>query len=188
MKDRNKGNYTENFISNYTVVDIETTGLSPATCEIIELSAIKVRDDRAVDTFSSLIKPTGKLNYYISKLTGITDEMLVSAPNIKEVLPKFMEFVGTDLVMGHNVNFDINFIYDNWERHFQKEFTNDFVDTMKMSRKYCKLPSHKLDALAAHYNVAAKGHHRALTDCEITLNVYKKIKKEVCEREKELSI
>ena len=54
MKDRNKGNYTENFISNYTVVDIETTGLSPATCEIIELSAIKVRDDRAVDTFSSL--------------------------------------------------------------------------------------------------------------------------------------
>lgn len=177
---RNKGSLVEGFPSDYTVVDIETTGLSPEKCEIIEISAIKVKNDEIVDTFSMLVKPSKKIDFFIMNLTGITNEMVASAPKIKEVLPHFVNFVGDDCVLGHNVNFDINFIYDNLKKFCKKEFSNDFIDTMRLSRKHCDLKKHNLKSIAKHYNISLDGHHRALVDCEITYNVYKNIKKEVC--------
>lgn len=180
---RNKGSLIYDFPSDYTVVDIETTGLSPSGCEIIEISALKVRDDEIVDSFSSLVKPSKKINSFIMNLTGITNEMVASAPKIKAVLPEFMNFVSDDLVLGHNVNFDINFIYDNLLKHFKKEFTNDFIDTMRLSRKHCDLKKHNLKSLAKHYNISLEGHHRALTDCKITFDVYKSIKRDVTQKD-----
>lgn len=177
---RNKGSLVEGFPSDYTVVDIETTGLSPEKCEIIEISAIKVKNDEIVDTFSMLVKPSKKIDSFIMNLTGITNEMVASAPKIKEVLLHFVNFVGDDCVLGHNVNFDINFIYDNLKKFCKKEFSNDFIDTMRLSRKHCDLKKHNLKSIAKHYNISLDGHHRALVDCEITYNVYKNIKKEVC--------
>lgn len=181
IKERNKGKYISDFQSDYTVLDIETTGLSPDKCEIIEISALKVRNDEIVDTFSSLVKPSKKIDPFIVRLTGITDEMVSSAPKIKTVLPEFISFVADDFILGHNVNFDINFIYDNLKKYCKKEFNNDYLDTMKLSRVHCDLKSHKLKALAKHYDVSIKGHHRALTDCEITFKIYKHIKNEVLE-------
>lgn len=175
---RNKGKQIENFPSDYTVVDIETTGLSPGQCEIIEISALKVRDDKIVDSFSSLVKPSKNINSFITNLTGITNDMVQNAPGIVSVLPAFIDFVSDDCLLGHNVNFDINFIYDNWKRHFEKEFSNDFIDTMRLSRKHCDIKKHNLKSLAEHYNISSVGHHRALKDCEITYNVYKCIKEE----------
>jgi len=180
-KVRLKGKIINGFPSDYTVVDIETTGLSPDRCEIIEISALKVRNNKIVSQFSSLVKPTVNIPPFISRLTGITDEMVFSAPQICDVLPEFMNFVENDLILGHNVNFDINFLYDNWKKHFKKDFTNDFVDTMRLSRAYCKLSSHRLKYLAKHYNISTKGHHRALVDCEITYKIYNCIKIEVCQ-------
>lgn len=176
VKERNKGKCLNEFPSDYTVVDIETTGLSPDKCEIIEISALKVREDKVVEEFSSLIKPSKQINPFIVRLTGITDEMVASAPKINTVLPDFMSFVSDDYILGHNVNFDINFIYDNWKKYFKKEFNNDFVDTMRLSRIHCDLPSHKLKSLAKHYNVSIEGHHRALVDCNITHKIYQHIK------------
>ncbi len=180
--ERNKGKLINEFPSDYTVVDIETTGLSPRTCEIIEISALKVRNDKIVDSFSMLIKPSQSIAPFITKLTGITDEMVCCKPSVEYVLPNFMDFVAEDIILGHNVNFDINFIYDNWQKYYGKAFSNNFADTMRLSRKYCDLKKHNLKFLAKHYGVSIEGHHRALVDCEITFKIYNHIKNEVLSR------
>jgi len=173
---KSKGQYITDFPADYTVIDIETTGLSARNNEIIELSALKVRDDKIVEKFSSLVKPQGSISSFISKLTGITNEMVQNAPIITEVLPKFTAFLADDCILGHNVNFDINFIYNNLQKHFNKELVNNYTDTMRLSKKYCKLPSHKLSYLAEKFGISTEGHHRALNDCVMTFEIYKKIK------------
>lgn len=167
----------QEFIDNYTVIDIETTGLSCEKNEIIELSALKIRDNKIVDEFSSLVKPAGHINSFIRGLTGISDELVKDASDITKVLPNFISFIDNDTVLGHNVKFDLRFIKYNLKKHFQKDFNNAAVDTMRVSRKYCtELTSHRLQVLAEHFNISTKGHHRALKDCEITNDVYQNIK------------
>lgn len=178
---RNKGQNKLEFPSDYTVIDIETTGLSTSKNEIIELSALKIRDNKVIDNFSTLIKPENKIGSFITNLTGITNDMVKDSPSIMEALPLFINFLSNDCIMGHNVNFDINFIYDNLKKHFNEELTNDYVDTMRLSRKYCKFPSNKLSYLAEQFNISTVGHHRALKDCEITHFVYQNIKNTVKE-------
>lgn len=175
---REKGISLVDNVQDYCVIDIETTGLSPVSSSIIEISALKIRNRQIHDKFTSLINPHKKLNYFISNLTGIKDSMLKSAPDIDEVLPSFIQFIGDDIIIGHNVNFDINFIYDNLMRGFNLKFQNAFIDTMRLSRLYCPLNSHKLENIAKYYGINTKGHHRALQDCEITYQVYECIKEE----------
>lgn len=174
---RNKGKNLIEFPKNFTVIDIETTGLSSINDEIIELSAIKVENNEIVNQFSSLVKPKSKINRFITSLTGITNDMVQNQPDISEVLPAFINFVSEDCVLGHNVNFDINFIYDNLKKYFNKEFNNNYVDTMRLAKKYCKFPSHSLAYLAEKFDISTKGHHRALNDCLMTLKIYEEIKK-----------
>lgn len=173
---RKKGNYIKAFPSDYTVVDIETTGLSASTNEIIEISALKVRNDKIINRFSSLIKPQKPIGSFITNLTGITNDMVSTAPDITKVLPEFTDFLEEDCIIGHNVHFDINFIYENLKRHFDKELLNDYTDTMRLSRKYCKFKSHRLSYLAEQFDISTEGHHRALNDCIMTYEIYKKIK------------
>ena len=169
----------QEFPADYTIVDIETTGLSPSKCEIIELSAVKVRNDAVIDRFTSLVKPDGIISSFITGLTGISNEMVSSAPDIKSVLPEFMKFLSDDRVMGHNVSFGIRFIDANLKKHFSSGFKNSRLDTMFLSRRYCTLPSHKLDRVAKHYNINTDGHHRAMNDCMMTFEVFKNIKNDV---------
>ena len=89
------------FIEDFTVIDIETTGLSCEKNEIIELSAIRVRNGIITDKFSSLVKPNGHINSFIKNLTGISNEMVENAPDITSVLPEFMEFISQDVLLGH---------------------------------------------------------------------------------------
>lgn len=176
---KNKAEISLEFPVDYTIVDIETTGLSPMKSEIIELSAVKVRNDVIVDKFSTLVKPKGCISSFITGLTGISDEMVADAPDIKSVLPKFMEFLKDDCVLGHNVSFDIRFISLNLKKYFSCEFKNSRLDTMVLSRRHCSLQSHKLENIASHYNICTDGHHRAMNDCIMTFEVYKNIKKDV---------
>lgn len=164
------------FLEDYTIVDIETTGLSPINNEIIELSAIKVRSNKVVEKFTTLVKPNGRINAYITDLTGITNEMVKTAPDITKILPEFCNFLQNDCIVGHNINFDLRFIQHNLEKHFETALKNPSQDTVKLARKYCpKLGSYKLANLASHFNINADGHHRALKDCEMTYNLYTKI-------------
>ncbi len=175
-----KGLSTLNFPKDYVVIDIETTGLSPICDSIIELSALKIEDYKVVDKFSSLVNPGFKINAFIEQLTGITNEMLYSASPIEEVLPSFIDFVGERHIVGHNVNFDINFIYDACIKVLNKPFSNNFTDTLRLSKKVLKdLPHHRLADLSEHYNICYEGAHRALVDCQITQQCFLKLYEEI---------
>mgnify|MGYP004672888273 CR=1 FL=1 len=161
-----KGNSLLLFPTTYVVADIETTGLDPNCDSIIEIAAIKIQNGKEIGQFQSLVNPHFEIDEFIQELTGITNPMLESAPSIESVLPKFLEFVGAEIVVGHNVNFDINFIYDYAENLKLNPFCNDFVDTMRISRKlYKDLKHHTLAALIVALKVGETVEHRALADC-----------------------
>lgn len=181
---RNKGRSLLIFPSEYVVIDIETTGLSPECDYIIELSAIKIKDNNIINTFSTLIKPDEALyededsnecyvNDFITNLTGITNEMLEDAPHISDVLEQFLSFVGNNIIVGHNVNFDINFIYDEVDRILNKNFSNDFCDLLRISRKiFPDFENHKLSTLAENFEIKIDRSHRAEDDCITTFKCF----------------
>ena len=162
------------FPPDFTVIDIETTGLVPAIDQIIEVSAIRVREYHPTETFSSLINPHRKIGKFIENLTGITNEMLSSAPESDGVLPKFSDFIGDDILVGHNANFDINPLYDNLADI--RPLRNDFVDTLRIARKDLDLYRYRLCDIAEHFGIEQEASHRALADCETTLACYNALK------------
>lgn len=172
-----KGKSTIDLLSDYIIFDIETTGLDSSYDEVIEIGAIKVKNNKIVSKFNSLVKPKNEIDEYITELTGITNEMVKDAPTIEEILPDFMNYIGNDILIGYNVNFDINFIYDNLYRNKFDVLTNDFIDTMRISRKLLpELPHHRLIDLAKYFKIDSTNNHRSLKDCEITMNVYENLK------------
>ena len=181
---RDKGKSKILLPDDYTIIDIETTGLMPMCDEIIELSALKIRNNEIADSFTSLVRPEmleeNGLDEFITNLTGITYDMLVKQKTSKEILPDFVKFIGNDLLVGYNINFDINFIYDEYYTSSHLKFNNDFVDLMRIVKKHCKeLKNHKLATVAEYYNINSDNAHRGLEDCKITYEVYKCVKNEI---------
>lgn len=177
LNSRIKGESLMTFPDDYTVIDIETNGLNSAIDDIIELSAIRVREGKIVKIFSKLIKPQRPVGGFISKLTGISNSMLENELSIEEILPEFLEFVGKDTVLGHNINFDINFIYDKSMKYLNKAFPNSYVDTLKIARKLkLDCENHKLKTLADYYEIKSGRMHRGLEDCRVTFELYKCLK------------
>lgn len=158
---------------NFVAIDIETTGLSPDCDEIIELGAVRYRSGKVADRFSQLVKPETPVDDFITRLTGISNEMLADALSIERVLPEFLAFLGSDILVGNNVNFDINFLYDACERLGLPALTNDFIDTMRIAKRmYKELESYTLDNLLKHLDLARRTLHRGLGDCELTAACY----------------
>lgn len=160
-------------LDNNTVLDIETTSLDSRNGEILEISALKIRNKEIVGEFSKLIK-VSEVGAFTTNLTGITDEMMRKyGEDIDVVLREFLAFLGDDVIVGHNVNFDINFIYDNLKDKLGLYLTNDFVDTLRLSRMLLSfLPRHRLDDLISYFNLETRNEHRALNDCLLTNQVY----------------
>ncbi len=163
----------ENKVDNkniFVVIDVETTGLSPITNELIEVSAIKYDGNKKIDTFSTLIKPKVRIPYYITNITGITNDMVEEAPEVEEVMPELIEFVGDLPIVAHNANFDYSFI----QNYSNKSFSNNSViDTVRIGRKlYPELPNHKLGTIAKHIGITEDGFHRAEFDCECCAKIY----------------
>lgn len=162
---------------DYTVLDIETTGLNPQNDYITEISAIKYRNNRRVDEFSSLVKPDFSIPYYITRLTGIDDAMVADAPSIDEVIISFMDFLADDIIAGYNVAFDLSFIAENLAGYYAKRLANDYVDVMKLAQNELPfLGRYKQTAVAEYFNIATAGAHRALVDCNICNGCYQKLK------------
>lgn len=172
-----KGESLIAFPSDYVVIDIETTGLSPKNDSIIELAALQINDNQISDSFSVLVNPGFKIPTEITDLTGITNRMIKNEKKIEEVLPDFLRFVGDMHVVGYRVNFDINFIYDNSMALLKKPFCNVFTDVWRIARRIlCELPHHTLSDVADYYKIDCTKHHRALDDCKITQSVFSKLK------------
>lgn len=178
-----KGKSLIDIPSSYVAFDIETTGLDPEYDEIIEIGAVKIKEGKEIETFNTLIKPEYEIDEFITELTGITNEMVENAPSIDEVLPKFMDFIKDYIIIGHNVNFDINFIYDNLIRCDMNPITNDFIDTLRLSRRLLpELKHHRLSDLADYYNINTVGSHRSLKDVRMTIEVYNNLEKLALEK------
>lgn len=175
-----KGESLMSFPNDYVVLDLETTGLSPKVDEIIEIGAIKVQDGQIVEQFQTLCKPCCEIDEFIEETTGITNAMLNNAPNISDILENLMSFLGENIIVGHNVNFDINFIYDTMMKHKNVPFENDFVDTMRIARRALpELPHHRLSDLVEHYGIKQDTAHRALADCICTFECFEKMKEDI---------
>lgn len=171
-----KGKSLIDLPSDFTVIDIETTGLDTRFCDIIEVGAVKIRDNKAVDSFDSLINVGYEIDDFITELTGITNEMLQKAPDLEVVLKEYIDFIGEDIIVGHNVNFDINFIYDSAEKSLNRHFGNDFIDTLRLSRRLLPdLKHHRLADLVEYFNISIDGSHRALVDCMSTYSVFRSL-------------
>lgn len=172
-----KGSYLSELYESYVALDLETTGLSPAGCAIIEMAAVRVEDNRIVDKFQMLVNPGCKINSFITQLTGITNRMLEKEPPIEDTLPLFLDFIGDSVILGHNVCFDLGFICENCRRVLEKPFPNDYIDTMRLSRKLFKEERHhRLGDLVCRFGIGESVEHRALSDAIQTHECYQYMK------------
>lgn len=161
--------------ATFVVFDIETTGFWVNYHEIIEIGAMKVKNGIVLDTFSQLIKPKKRPSAFIERLTNITYDMLFNALTIDEVLPEFKKFIEGCVLVGHNVAFDIDFIYENMKRLGIYEHTYPTIDTLMISRAMYSLQGlkrFKLEYVAKFLKVDAGQAHRALGDVETTVNIF----------------
>lgn len=154
----------------FVAVDVETTGLSPLANELIEISAIKYKGIEKIDTFSTLIKPKSKIPYYITNITGITNEMVANSPIVEEIMPVLVDFIGESPIVAHNANFDYSFLQSYSNNSFSK---NQVIDTVRIGRRlFPSLPNHKLGTIARHIGIMEDGFHRAEFDCECCAKIY----------------
>ena len=167
-----------NFVDDYVLVDIETTGLSPINDEIIEIGAIKVKENKIVDEYNELIKINRRLSPFITNLTGITDAMLKNGKLPNVVFKEFVDFIEDDVIIGHNVNFDYGFLSDKCKKYINYNLENERIDTMYLAKKLVPNSiNYKLGTLAKYFNVSYQGAHRGLKDVEITYEVYNHLRK-----------
>lgn len=180
-----KGDSLLELPNSFTIIDIETTGLDPRFDEIIELSAIRVINGEEVKTFSELVKPDYSINNFIKELTGITEEMLSEADTIDSVLPRYLNFIGDDIVVGYNVHFDVNFIYDNTIKHLNNSFENNLIDVMRFAKLLIKdSKNHQLKTMAEYFSIDYANLHRGLEDCKVTFFLFKELRKTIKEQYK----
>ncbi len=171
-------NYTKEITDDYCVVDVETTGLSSKHDRIIEIALLRVRNNVAVARYSQLINPRRKISSHTSELTGITNDMVAEMPTIDEVEKDVLNFLQQDLIVGHNVSFDIRFLNSAFNNAVQNKYTDTLVFAKKL---YPELPNHKLSYLTDYLHVS-KSTHRALADCVATKELYDAIKATMLER------
>jgi DNA polymerase-3 subunit epsilon len=150
----------------FVVLDVETTGGSPATCSLTEVAAARYRGGELLATYQTFVRPDERIPPFITALTGISDAMVADAPRIGEMLPSFLEFLGGAVVVGHNVRFDLSFLNHALESTGRDRLANATVDTLALARRLVRdmVPNCKLGTLAASLHLPHQPSHRALTD------------------------
>jgi len=152
-------------------IDVETTGISPEKERIIEIGAFRPETG---EVFRTLIHPGRPLPEKIIELTGITDEMLIGAPEEPEAIAALLEFLhGDTILLGHNISFDHSFIVQAIRRCGFQEPQFSGIDTLKLSRVLCpELPNKKLETMVAHFGLTNERAHRAFEDAKVTVELY----------------
>ncbi len=151
----------------FVALDVETTGLDAKKDRIIELGAVKYRNGREVDCYSSFVDPGCPVPEYISKITGIYDNDLEEAPLFGEILDQIEEFIGTFPICGHKVDFDISFLNAERGRSGRGEVSNSSIDTLQLSRiVHPGLRSYRLYSVCKERGYIIESAHRALDDAK----------------------
>lgn len=160
----------------YTVFDLETTGLNKTKDEIIEIGAVKIKSGEIIDKYNTFIKPGVKIPEFITNLTGITDNMVVDAPEITKVMTEFLEFAKDTVLVAHNASFDYGFLKSALSKIGKGNFYSPVLDTLSLSRALLAgIKNHKLNTICQHLNISLENHHRAVDDAGATAEVLLKL-------------
>ena len=188
MLGTNKGKKLDQYVTDYVVFDLETTGISCYNDQVVEISAVKVSKRKMVEEFTSLVNPKCPIPYRASMVNGITDEMVKDAPAFDKVLADFLGFIGDHVLVGHNIHtFDMKFIYRDCEKFWGKVPENNYVDTLSLARMcLAELGHYKLTDLSEYYGVSTKGAHRALNDCRMNQIIYERLGGEMEKRKNDI--
>ena len=164
--------------TTFAVLDLETSGGSPKSgAGITEIGVVKVKGGERIGTFQSFVDPGHPIPNFITELTGITDEMLISAPFIEEILPTLFQFLGTDdetVLVAHNSPFDLSFLKAATIKHQFNWPSYTTIDTARLARAVLEpdeVANCKLSTLAKFFNAQTSPNHRALADALATVDV-----------------
>lgn len=159
----------------YAILDIETTGGSPANDKITEIAVFIHDGEKIINEFSTLINPERNIPYFITALTGITNEMVADAPKFYEVAGKIVELTEGCVIVGHNVHFDYGFIRSEFKQ-LGYDFERQTLCTVKLSRKFIPgLRSYSLGNLCENLKIKNNSRHRAEGDAMATVQVFELI-------------
>ena len=162
---------------DYVVFDIETTGLNKDFDKIIEIGALKYRNNVLVSEFNYLVNPKIKIPEIITTITGIKDEDLINEDTIDNILPKFIDFIEDLPLIAHNSEFDLGFINTNLKLLGMDKLNNKNIDTLLLAKKYLpQMYNYKLETLKKYFKIKQISH-RAIGDCYTTNYVYQECKK-----------
>jgi DNA polymerase III epsilon subunit family exonuclease len=166
--------------SEYVVIDIETTGTRPQLDRMTEIAAIRVSPPGQgkgrpfiSDEFVTLIDPEREIPPSITRLTGITDEMVAGSPRFSEIADRLVSFIGNRIVVAHNAYFDYNFLNEEISRAYGQRLGNSQLCTLKLSRRLVPdLVNHKLHTVAYSFGIEIEDRHRAGGDARATAKMF----------------
>jgi DNA polymerase-3 subunit epsilon len=159
---------------DFVVVDVETTGWSPAADGITEIGAVRLSGGRVCGEFAALVNPGQLIPPDIVTLTGITDDMVAVAPPVGAILPGFLEFARGAVLTAHNAPFDVGFLTAACTGSGRRWPAPPVLDTVTLARLLLtgdEVPNCKLATLADFFGAPARPHHRALADARATAAV-----------------
>ena len=166
--------------AEFSVIDVETTGLSAKTNRVIEIGLVKVKNYKIVERYETLINPGSYIPGFISQLTGITDDDVANAPFFSDVVEDLKQFIGETIISGHNLSFDSSFLKYEFFRSGEEPLYNEQVCTLKLARRmFPDLKSKSLTSVTKHLKLRNKSTHRALGDAEVTARILIKIIKQL---------
>jgi len=169
--------------TEFSVLDVETTGLSARNNHVIEIGIVKVQDLKIAGKFQSLINPGCKIPYFITQFTGITDEDIIDAPFFSELADKIENVIGDSVISAHNLSFDDSFLKYEFFRTGKEPLSNHKICTLKLARRlYPSLKSKSLASITQYLRLKNSNAHRALADADVTaralIKMIKKLKKD----------
>lgn len=166
--------------AEFCIIDVETTGMSPAYCHIIEIGIVRVKKLKITETFRSFVNPGVEIPGFITQITGIVNSDVASAPMFNDIASKVKEFIGDSILIGHNIQFDLSFLNKSFLNYSNEKIENPHVCTLKLARKlYPHLRSKALGSVTEYLQIRHKDVHRALGDATVTAKIFIKMVSEL---------
>ena len=159
---------------DFVVVDVEATGAKTPPNRLIELGAYRIRGGRIVDKFLSLVNPGLPIPRFVATLTGISNEMVKSAPVFATVAPQWLDFVSDSVLVAHNAPFDTSFLNHEISRVYPgHRMVNPHLCTVRLARRaFPDLSNHRLDTIASHFSIPIVSRHRAGSDALAAAEIF----------------
>ena len=171
--------------AEFSVLDVETTGLSARNNRVIEIGIVKVKNLKIIERFSTLINPGCDIPYFITQFTGIANSDVAYSPSFYDTAEDIEEFIGNSIISGHNLSFDEGFLSYEFIRNGFEPLSNLTVCTLKLSRKiFPSLKSKSLGSVSEYLGIKNRDSHRALSDAEATAQILIKLIKKLSKENK----